>query len=384
VKEELIGLFPTKRVSPYDGMAVTADAWMQAHEYHRQRQQLHALFSHGAGIVTGLQVIASDPPDSAVYILPGVAVDDEGQVIVLPKPRAYNIGTTQGYLYLLLTYGQSGPRADEDEPEGMRFMFDEFGIQATPILPSTPYVELARIWREGREVPIADAQTPDHPAINEIDLRFRREIGKMLPPVVRIATKTIGDTPCSEHEQGISHVARAVRGAGLYQAWVDKDVNLDDRLGMYSLVYLSAHDAFQLERDEMNALYAYMQEGGTVLFESCRRDLSEGSAPGDASFTDVLGSFGFELEALPTDHAVLAEPYLFGAAPPGFETAGEPGIRVGRGIILSTYDYGCLWQGERRGGPASREEIRTALEWGSNIVSWAAQQRRLPKAEPET
>jgi hypothetical protein len=382
VKEELIGLFPTKRVSPYDGMPVTADVWMQAHEYHRRRQQLYARFSQGAGIVTGLQVIASDPPDSAVYIMPGVAIDDNGHVTVLPKPRAYNIGTTEGYLYLLLTYGESGPRADEDGPEGMRFMFDEFGIQATPILPSTPYVELARIWRQGRESPIADAQTAAHPVANEIDLRFRQEIGRTLPPVVRIAAKTLGDTPCPEHEQGISYVARACRDAGLFQAWVDKDVALDDKLGAYALVALSARSAFELERDEMNALYAYLQEGGTVLFESCRRDLTEVHAPADASFADMLGSFGFELGDFPEDHPMLTEPYLFGAAPPGFETSEESSIQIGKGIVLSTHDYGCLWQGERRGRPASRQEIRAALEWGSNLISWAVQRRR-PRPEPK-
>jgi hypothetical protein len=384
VKEDLIRLFPTKRVSPFDGMAVTADVWAQAHEYHRQRQQLHALFNNGAGIVTGLQVIASDPPDSAVYILPGVAVDDEGQVIVLPKPRAYNMGTAQGYLYLLLTYGQSGPRADEDEPEGMRFLFDEFGIQATPILPSPPYVELARIWREGRETTIADAQDPSHPELNEIDLRFRQEIGRTLPKVARIAAKTLGDTPCPEHEQGISYLARACRRAGLYQAWVDKNVALDDRLSTYALVYLSARSTFQLERDEMNALYAYLQEGGTVLCEGCRQELTDKGSPADTSFADLLGSFGIELEALPANHDIVSKPNLFRVAPPGFETEGEPGIQIGRGVILSTYDYGCLWQGERRSGPASREEIRTALEWGGNILSWAAERRRGPRQEPET
>jgi hypothetical protein len=384
VKEDLIRLFPTRRVSPFDGMPVTADAWMQAHEYHRQRQQLHALFSNGAGIVTGLQVIASDPPDSAVYVLPGVAIDDEGQVIVLPKPRAYNLGTTQGYLYLLLTYGQSGPRSDEDEPEGMRFLFDEFGIQATPVLPSPPYVELARIWREGREAAIADAQDPNQPGLNEIDLRFRQETGRTPLEMARVAARTLGDAPCPEHEQGISYLARACRRAGLYRAWVDKNVALDDRLNAYTLVYLSARSAFQLERDEMNALYAYLQEGGTVLYEGCRRELTAESSPADTSFAELLGSFGIELEALPADHDVITQPSLFRVAPPGFETEGEPGIRIGGGVILSTYDYGCLWQGDRRGGPASRAEIRAALEWGGNILSWAAKRRRGPRQEPET
>jgi hypothetical protein len=54
VNEDLIQKFPTKRISPFDGMSVTADVWAEEHEYHRQRHQLHARFSHGAGILTGL------------------------------------------------------------------------------------------------------------------------------------------------------------------------------------------------------------------------------------------------------------------------------------------------------------------------------------------
>ena len=379
MKEDLIRSFPTKRVSPFDGMAVTADAWAEAHEYHRQRQQLHALFSQGAGVVTGLQVIASDPPDSAVYIMPGIAVDPEGQVIVLPTPRAYDFGSTQGTLYLLLTYGQSGPRSEEDRSESLRYLFDEFGVQATPILPSTPYVELARIRREGRDAGIADAEDDEHPGVNEIDLRFRQEIGAAAPETVRIAVSYLGDGSASTHGKGISYAARACRRSGLCQAWVDEAVALDDGLAAYDLVYLVGQGAFQLAREEMNAIYDYLQDGGTVFYESCRQE-SEGGAPSaDASFADLLGSFGLQLEALPGDHDLLCEPFVFGAPPPGFETEGTPGLQIGGGMLVSSYDYGCLWQGARRDGPAARSDIRSAIEWAGNLFTWAQRRRRQPR-----
>jgi hypothetical protein len=50
-------------------------------------------------------------------------------------------------------------------------------------------------------------------------------------------------------------------------------------------------------------------------------------------------------------------------------------VAVGEAAIFSTYDYGCLWQGEQRGGSASREAIRAALEWGSNVVAYAVSRR---------
>jgi hypothetical protein len=52
-----------------------------------------------------------------------------------------------------------------------------------------------------------------------------------------------------------------------------------------------------------------------------------------------------------------------------------PGLKVGEGVIVSACDYGCLWQGERRGRAASREEIRAAHEWGSNLMAYAVARR---------
>ena len=52
------------------------------------------------------------------------------------------------------------------------------------------------------------------------------------------------------------------------------------------------------------------------------------------------------------------------------------GLGEDQGVIRSTADYGCLWQGERRDGPAARADIRTALEWGGNLVAYALSRRK--------
>ncbi len=72
-----------KRLHPTDGMAVTAKVWAEAHAYHRLRQQAHLALAHGAGILSGLEVIASDPPDGTVYILPGSAIAPNGELILV-------------------------------------------------------------------------------------------------------------------------------------------------------------------------------------------------------------------------------------------------------------------------------------------------------------
>ena len=375
--------FPTRRIKPVDGMAVTAEVWEEAHGYHRQRQRFHELLSHGAGIVSGLDVIASDPPDSAVYIQPGLAVDPQGRAIVLNEPVTYDVGHgAEGLLYVLLSYGETLPRpADPDRPDSPLYVQAEFGIEARSDWPDEPCVELARIRREGRESPIFDAQDRAHPGPNEIDLRFRRDVGAAPPELASVGISYVGGGMKDvRHSQGMSYLARAFgRSASDRRERrlnVDHNVALGPGLERYTLLYLVGQGSFQLDRDEMEALYAYIQGGGTVLIESCRRNVTEGDPPADTSFYNLLADLGVELNELRPDHRLLTEPYLFAAPPGGFETQGTPRVAVSEAVIFSTYDYGCLWQGERRTSSASRDEIRAALDWGCNIVTYAVKRRR--------
>jgi hypothetical protein len=378
VKDVIEG-YPSKRIEAHDGMAVTAAVWQEAHAYHRAQLRYHARLSHDAGIVTGLEVIASDPPDSAVYILPGIAIDPGGETIILPEPMAYDLGASQGALYLLLSHGESRPRTEGGEPGDPLYVHAQYAIEATSTRPDTPFVELARIRRQGRETPIQNAADRDHPAQNEIDLRYRNGVGVQQEAALTLGVSYAGGQSSRRHGRGADHLARALRHGG-QRVWVDNGIALDDRLSDYVLVYLVGGEAFQLTSDEANALYAYLQAGGTVFFESCRYRTEDGTPAADASFQDLYASMGIELQELTADHDLLVKPHLFAAPPSGFETQGPPHVLVGGGVIFGACDYGCLWRGERREGLASREEIRTAFEWGGNLVAYAAQRRAAARA----
>src|SRR5512137_2875911 len=112
-QQDLFKQYPFQRIKPYDGMVVTSDVWDEAHTYHRRQQRYHNLLNHEPGILIGLEVIASDPPDSAVYIQPGIALDAAGQVIVVPESLAFDLGAAQGPLYLVLSYDESQPKAED-------------------------------------------------------------------------------------------------------------------------------------------------------------------------------------------------------------------------------------------------------------------------------
>jgi hypothetical protein len=385
-EESLIRIYPAKRVSPYDGMAVTASVWAEAHQYHRQRRQLESLFRHGPGVLAGLEVIASDPPDSTVYVLPGIAVDTVGQVIVVQEPIAFDVAGAQGLLHLLLTYGESQPRMEQGDEAGPLYVHDEFGLEAQLEVPQSACVELARVRRTDRAAPLADAREPSQPGPNEIDLRYRREATAVLPVVASIGVSFLGEGDGAAHGRGAAQLARTVRRLDSTRAWVDVGVGLDSGIEPYTLLYLVGRGPFQLEQRPMQALYEYLQAGGTVLIEGCRRGEEEGDPPADASFRDLLASLGVELSELPAGHALLEDPYLFASLPAGFETVDGRTLSLGGlaedpgSVVMSTYDYGCLWAGERRGQAATREEIRAALEWGTNLVAYALQRRQSAQA----
>lgn len=368
--------FPIRRIAPVDGMAVTAQVWEEAHAYHRQRQRAHDLLRHGPGIVTGLEVIASDPPDAGVYVQPGIAIDPCGETIILTNPVAYDIGAARGLLYLLLSYEESRPTIEQESSPP--YVYAQFGIAAGPGLAGDSGVELARVRRPEGGAPIRNARDPEFPGPNEVDMRFRQ--GRQWPAAAiseaaSLAVCYTGGGQAAGRTHGAASLARALRHAGR-PVWVDDQVPLGSGLEGYTLVYVVVQGDFRLSRDEASALYAHLKAGGTALIESCRRTGPEGNRPADAAVSELLSSMGFELAEVQAGHRLLTEPHLFAAVPPGFESGGTGRVLAGGGAILSTCDYGCLWQGVRRGAAPSREEIRTAMEWGENLISYALARRR--------
>lgn len=375
--QDLLKGIPARRIKPFDGLAITSDVWEEAHDAHRQNLRYHNLLAHGHGILAGLEVTASDPPDGSVYVRPGAALDTEGRLIVVREPFSYDLGQADGQVHLILSHDEGAPRTGEcGQVKDVLFVDEQFGLEVKPGRPSGPSVELARLHRKGRAAPIRDAADPDQPHDNELDLRFRPQQHTGLPDAVSIAVCYTGSPADRKHGKGAVRLAESLRNASHRRAWVDDEVALsaDSVLADYTLVLLVGAKGHQMKRDEMTALYAYLQAGGTVLVESCRQHPAQAAAS-DTAFDEVFTSLGLQPAPVPADHPLLSQPYLFAAPPDGFETEGAPVLKAADALIVSTFDYGCLWQGERRGMPATRDEIRAALEWGANLVDFAARRQ---------
>ncbi len=372
----LLRSYPGRRLSAFDGMAVTAEVWQEAHEYHRYHQRLHALHNHGVGIVSGLEVIATDPPSQTVYILPGVAIDPGGHVIVMPEPAFYDMSNyREGMLHILLTYDESRPQPSNglygDSPY---YVYTGYNVETVIDEPDSPLVELARIQRTDRTQPIHNANPGAQPGINQINLRFRPHVVTFTAQTALLGVHHLNGVVNSAHRRGCQHLAQQLSRQADMQVWVDDEIVLGGDLSQYTLLNLVAKDRFQLDMDEVNALYRYLQGGGTLFLESCHREGGPNPAS-DGALRDVLETLGVRMEALRPQHPLLHDPYFFAYPPLGYETQGAPDLWVGDGVIFSSFDYGCLWAGERRSGLAAREEIRSGFEWGHNLIRYALQRR---------
>jgi hypothetical protein len=259
----------------------------------------------------------------------------------------------------------------------------QFSLEAVSDLPPTPHVELARVWRRDQTAPITLAADPAQPRANEIDTRFRRNIGQQAQVSGLVGVVSLRGSEGARHGEGMANLAASIRVSGVGQIWVDRSVPLLGDLTRYDMIYLVGRDQIQLNNEEMTALYTYWQAGGVIFYESCRRNLA-GEPAGDAVFTNLVNAFGAQINPVESGHAIFAAPFLFAQIPSGYETQGTSQVRVGDGLIMSTADYGCLWRGERRGRPAQRVEIRDAQEWGANLVLWAVAQRQVRAEKART
>jgi hypothetical protein len=374
---------PTQRVHPFDGMSITAAVWADAHDYHWQHQKLHALLQHGVGIVAGLEVIASDPPDSSVYILPGIAMDASGNTIVVKEPLSYDLGkTADGLLHIILTYGEGRPLPTSPTAEegSALYINAAFAVETLATLPEGQHVEIARVRRE-RNATLTNAANPQSPGINEIDGRYRHVVGAGNSAMNTIGVFPLGKLADDHHVAGVQRLAQALRGplGGGQRVWVDVLTSLGYNLQHYTLLYLVAHNTFQLSVDEMTAIYNYLGQGGTVFFEACQRQPAA-AAQAHRVFNEMLESFGRAMAPLSSEHEILTIPNFFPAIPAGFAEA-VPALQVSDGLLINQGDYGCVWAGAHQDRPATREEVRAAHELGGNLLAFAQARAMQVKTE---
>jgi hypothetical protein len=355
-----LSLSPKARIKPYDGMSISATVWAQAHDEHRLASQARDLLFHGSGIITGLEVIANDPPSQIVFISPGAAVDSAGNLIILPEPVAYDFGNaSEGLLYLMLGHGEREVGGVESD---LKYLQNEFVIAARPSLPKRPAVELGRLVINSKVKVARNAVNPTRPVEGEIDLRFRNFIGPEATQIVRLGLHSLGQE-IAEINSGWDFLCRECARVSPYRLVVDGDVPISEQLLSFDLVYLYADRAFTANEKKLAALRTYLTSGHCLIIEAF-------NPAAEDSCKALLAGLTVNAQVPEVGQPLLSEPFLFTAPPPGFR---DGVVLAAENLIYSSAGYGLAWSGKFEAGVTSRGDIRAAHEWGINLLHYCLQ-----------
>jgi hypothetical protein len=383
--------FQFKRVNPFQGLVLDADTWRDEQDYHRNQQRLHTLAFHGTGIVEGLEVKASQPPDLSLIISPGMAIDPEGNVIVVSQSQHYSlVSRDKGQVYLIIQYREI-PTAAPSEGEQPTRILEAYRIREVSHLPNEPYLELARINLDPSQKNIRNAQSSSSPMVNEINLRFRQsakaalsdvsEIALHPPPPAEIAPQekvilghmALGKASHDLHNRGLLKLAHQVGFQTKYQAAVE-ECALDETVTRCTLLYITGKSPFTIDTKEQAILASLIQSGGTIFAEGCAEEQSSGAREFGLAFNRLAEQMGEKLEVVQRGHPLLDCHNVFSTAPAGAQSEGL--LMAAGQIIYSSYDYGCAWSGGYSNNPLSRDIIRDAFEMGLNIVTYATMTKK--------
>jgi hypothetical protein len=378
--EELIA----RRISgiePFNELPIDADVWREAHGQHHSHRTLHNTGAHRPGIVYGLEVFVSTKSEKTVVVAPGMAVDSEGRTLLLSEPASFVL-EEKGQVYITIAYEDNYDSRSAITVGGGKKYFrlvEGRQVVATKELPKTPFIELARVDRSTKEKAVKEPKNPFDPAEDELNLLYRilafphcyadGMVGELcfLPTADPAAWKP--------NRAGLYNMIREANGLGFHLSF-DGLFNLRTAGSGPEpfLLYVSCEGDFQaLNKEQLEGLRRYLEAGGTLLAEAAK-----GGDGFTKSFADIAKAVGATMKPIPKDSAIMRAHHLFSSPPPGGVDKGALTGDLEKGVILSTYDYGGAWQGSlaKPDDEGSRDRIRRAVEFGLNVVAFAAGRKR--------
>lgn len=142
--------YPLQRPNYFSGRLLGVNEFVAEQEYHQNKQRLHNLHCHGAGVVHGLKVsVANDKAGWTVIIQAGVAIDPAGNEVYLCAPTKFMLFDSATEIQVGIRWVErlsgSIPVAgsEPDEPATMRAHVEE-GCEVILNPGATPRSSLVR------------------------------------------------------------------------------------------------------------------------------------------------------------------------------------------------------------------------------------------------
>ncbi|MBD2744989.1 DUF4159 domain-containing protein [Coleofasciculus sp. FACHB-1120] len=383
---------PLERLQVTDGLLMNADRWRRAHEYHRQRQNIHYQSLNQPGIVCGLGVrLIAAPAEVApqfrdgrwVQIQPGIAIDVAGNPIIVSEPIEFRVsGETltenPQMVYLSISYvdPEKLRRKESREFEKETFRLDE---KTTP--PSDMEVELCRIFLQSESEELEHPKDVFFPTVNSLDLRYRAIARSRPQAVVRVAQVTQQQPADGRSFSNLSYLLNSVpalypslQGADLIGQvpFLGAEKSLPLAALGYDLLYFTGRQALYLNDREFEALKNYLETGGILLVDAATDAIE--LIESIMAIAQQLGTPLEDIKRLSRNHPLRTQPFLFAALP----TLNQQPIQLGYGggIILVVGSLSAAWGLDDK-LLLPRETIRTAQELGINLLHFAWRRRQL-------
>lgn len=378
--------FQFKRINPFQGLVIDADSWKDAHEYHRNQQKFHQLIFHRTGIIEGLRVTANSTPDLSVIVQPGIAIDPEGDVIIVPEEQKYQIKSrNRALIYLTIQFREIlvEPYQPAENGQPTRIM-EAYRIREEEKLPNESYLELARIQFDPELKIITNPKNPSSPKTNEINSSYRKEekdaiVEQASAPVkkpksaplstVMLGHLALGGADKNLHVVGLRNLVRDINRQGSAVVSLAENIRIDKNINQYALLYLVGNKQFELSSTQQEHLNSFLDSGGVIFAEGCSagREATDikGTKAFGLAFNQLAKQFNRKLEIVQRGHTLLNALYVFSEVPQGAEPAM---LLEGNNMIYSASDYGCAWQGGQQNNPLPRDIIRSSFEIGTNIL----------------
>lgn len=371
---------------------ITAERWQRTQNYHRQRQNVHYQAINQPGIVCGLGISiipapahsqARDRDERWVQVQPGMAIDLEGNLIVVPKPFDYHIDTELKEsdpitVYLVVSYRDP----DQLQPQTSEMVQETYRLEETISPPKDLDVELCRILLQAGKAAIQIPEDVFFPGYNQLDLRYRMQAQARSQAYVRVAQLNRSDPDVTRNFFHLEALLQSLET--LYPALKGVDevgqVALGDGIAAlqpYDLLYLTGRQKLSLNSAELAALKQYLELGGVLLVD-CLPDAAKLSE----SVQALAQKLAQPMQSLSTmrRHPIRTHPFLFSALP---LTHQQP-IQVfgSNGILLVQGDIASAW-GLDENLNTSRTVLRTAQEFGVNLLHYAWRRRQLTSLQQQ-
>ena len=385
---DTLQLNPLERLRVYDSLMIDAERWQKAHNYHRQRQNVYYQALNQPGIVHGLGVQKIDPPKEVaaqfrlqpwLRIQPGVAIDWEGNPIIVPQavnfplrlPDLVEDNPEPIDLYLVASYRDPENLKRNNTGEVIQ---ETFRLDQKTTAPMKGEVELCRIKWQPHVNEINVPQDVLFPSLNELDLRHRLTVKNRAWGTLNVSVK---DTLDSRSQENLAHLMASI--AALYPNFKGlKEPNkvilrTIDTLANCDLFFIPSNDVEGLDSKEVEVLKQYLAKGGVILFEVAgEHNIINAGDLISRKFS--FNSWTWQRD-LDRNHPLRTEPFVFAMLPEVSRCPIEVWHNNG-GIVLVEGELSAAW-GFDEELLLSRSEIRAAQEFGINLLHFGWRRRNL-------